>query len=168
MSAHNGAALCECSLRIGVEGLPIDVAGVDLWEVARIATGSHVTVAHPQYPRQKHMTQGMAAPIRFAAGEFSKETHHEVHLRCSKAVGVTGRVPAAPALSGSIFWNLAVAVRCRLVFAATNRFAEFLLTAVATPHMPSWTHCGWLGGGESGQAASGSEERNRRSTLSRP
>jgi hypothetical protein len=61
---------------IGFEGQPTDVAGVNPWEVKWTATGSRITVAHPQYPSQQHQmfiyeVTGSVPPIRFAAGEFS-------------------------------------------------------------------------------------------------
>jgi len=61
---------------IGHEGQQTDVAGVNPWEVGWTATGSRITVAHPQYPAQRHQmliyeVTGSAPPIRFAAGEFS-------------------------------------------------------------------------------------------------
>ena len=45
-------------------------------EVEWTATGSRITVAHPQYPAQRHTmfvyeVTGSVPPIRFAAGEFS-------------------------------------------------------------------------------------------------
>jgi len=61
---------------IGFKGQPADVDGVNPWEVEWTATGSRITVAHPQYPAQRHVmfiyeVTGSAPPIRFAAGEFS-------------------------------------------------------------------------------------------------
>lgn len=49
---------------------------MDLWAAEWTATGSSVTVAHPQYPSQRHVmsvyeTTGSVPRIRFAAGEFS-------------------------------------------------------------------------------------------------
>jgi hypothetical protein len=61
---------------IGLEGQPTVVAGVNLWAVKWTAAGGHITVAHPQYPSQRHQMSiyevaGSAPPIQFAAGEFS-------------------------------------------------------------------------------------------------
>jgi hypothetical protein len=61
---------------IGFEGQPVVVAGVNLWEVTWTATGGHITVAHPQYPSQRHQMSiyevtDSDSPINFAAGEFS-------------------------------------------------------------------------------------------------
>lgn len=61
---------------IGVEGQPTDIAGVNPWAAEWTATGSRITVAHPQYPRERHVmrvyeVKGSAPPVRFAAGEFS-------------------------------------------------------------------------------------------------
>lgn len=61
---------------IGHEGQQTDVAGVNPWEVEWTATGSRITVAHPQYPAQRHAMSiyevtGSVPPMRFAAGEFS-------------------------------------------------------------------------------------------------
>jgi len=60
----------------GFEGQPTDVGGVNPWKVEWIATGGRITVAHPQYPSQRHVmftyeVAGSSPPIRFAAGEFS-------------------------------------------------------------------------------------------------
>ena len=61
---------------IGVEGQPTEVAGVNPWEAEWAATGDRITVAHPQYPSQRHVmsvyeVKGSVPRIRFAAGEFS-------------------------------------------------------------------------------------------------
>lgn len=61
---------------IGCEGQRTDVGGVNPWEVEWTATGGRITVAHPQYPAQRHIMSiyevtGSVPPIRFAAGEFS-------------------------------------------------------------------------------------------------
>jgi hypothetical protein len=61
---------------IGFEGQPTDVAGVNPWEVQWTATGSRISVTHPQYPSQRHQMSiyevtGSVPPVRFAAGEFS-------------------------------------------------------------------------------------------------
>ena len=61
---------------IGLEGQPTDIAGVNPWEAEWTATGSRITVAHPQYPGQRHVmwvyeVKGSAPRVLFAAGEFS-------------------------------------------------------------------------------------------------
>jgi hypothetical protein len=61
---------------IGFQGQPADVGRVNPWKVEWTATGTRITVAHPQYPSQRHVMSvyevtGSAPPIRFGAGEFS-------------------------------------------------------------------------------------------------
>jgi hypothetical protein len=61
---------------IGFEGQQTDVGGMNPWEVEWTSTGSRITVAHPQYPSQRHVmlvyeVTGSVPPIRFAGGEFS-------------------------------------------------------------------------------------------------
>ena len=61
---------------VGLEGQPTDIAGVNPWKAEWTATGSRNTVAHPQFPRQRHVmwvyeAKGSASRVRFAAGEFS-------------------------------------------------------------------------------------------------
>lgn len=61
---------------IGMEGQPVEVAGVNLWVADWESTGRRVTVAHPQYPAQRHVmnvyeVRGSMPRVRFAAGEFS-------------------------------------------------------------------------------------------------
>jgi len=50
--------------------------GVNPWEVKWTPTHGRITVAHPQYPSQRHTAftyevAGVTPPIVFAAGEFS-------------------------------------------------------------------------------------------------
>lgn len=63
-------------VRICFEGQKIDVAGANPWQVGWASTGERITVAHPQYPAQRHVTSvyevaGSDPAVRFAAGEFS-------------------------------------------------------------------------------------------------
>lgn len=61
---------------IGFEGDPTDIGGVDPWNVEWVSLHERITVAHPQYPNQRHamnvyVVGGADPPVRFAAGEFS-------------------------------------------------------------------------------------------------
>ena len=61
---------------IGVEGQATDVGGTNPWQVKWQPTGRSITVAHPQYPNQRHRmdvynAEGTQPPTVFAAGEFS-------------------------------------------------------------------------------------------------
>lgn len=61
---------------IGLEGHAVDVGGVNPCDVEWTATDGRITVAHPQYPFQRHTmfiyeVTGSGPPIRFAAGEFN-------------------------------------------------------------------------------------------------
>ena len=61
---------------IGFEGDPTDIGGVDPWKIEWLSRHEHITVAHPQYPDQRHPMNvydlaGTDPPVRFAAGEFS-------------------------------------------------------------------------------------------------
>ena len=61
---------------IGFEGDAIEVAGVNPWQRSWTPTHECITVAHPQYPSQRHVMftyeiAGLDAPVVFAAGEFS-------------------------------------------------------------------------------------------------
>jgi hypothetical protein len=62
---------------IGVEGQEVRIAGVSLWEVEWEPVGSSaITVAHPNYPKQRHQmwiyrVHGSSPEVLFAAGEFS-------------------------------------------------------------------------------------------------
>jgi hypothetical protein len=63
-------------LHIGFEDDGVEVDGVRLWGASWARTGARLTVAHPQYPPQRHVmstyaTDGPARPVEFAAGEFS-------------------------------------------------------------------------------------------------
>jgi hypothetical protein len=63
-------------LHIGPEGDGVEVNGVRLWESPWMATGGRITVAHPQYPNQRHVmttyqTDSTETEVNFAAGEFS-------------------------------------------------------------------------------------------------
>ncbi len=61
---------------IGIANHETDVGGVNPWEVEWRRTGRYVSVAHPQYPSERHLmmvykTEGADPPVLFAAGEFS-------------------------------------------------------------------------------------------------
>ncbi len=62
---------------IGLDTDPVDLGGgVNPWDVDWIMTDSRITVAHPQYPPQRHtmdvwLVADADPPITFAAGEFS-------------------------------------------------------------------------------------------------
>ena len=61
---------------IDVEGQDVRIAGVSLWEVEWEPVGSSsITVAHPNYPDQRHemsVYRVRGSPkVPFAAGEFS-------------------------------------------------------------------------------------------------
>jgi hypothetical protein len=61
---------------IGLEGQPIDIGGVNPWNVEWTPTHGSITVSHPQYPQERHAfstyeVAGATPPIVFAAGEFS-------------------------------------------------------------------------------------------------
>ena len=61
---------------IGFEGADTDVSGVNPWQVEWTSTRHRITVAHPQYPDQRHLftvwqVTGTEPPLTFAAGEFS-------------------------------------------------------------------------------------------------
>jgi hypothetical protein len=63
-------------LHIGLEGDGVEVNGVRLWESQWVSTGGQITVAHPQYPNQRHVMttyriDGAETAVNFAAGEFS-------------------------------------------------------------------------------------------------
>lgn len=63
-------------VRICFEGQQTDVAGAQLRQVEWASTGERITVAHPQYPAQRHVMSvyevaGSDPAVRFAAGEFS-------------------------------------------------------------------------------------------------
>jgi hypothetical protein len=63
-------------VRIGFEGQPTDVGGINPWAAEWIPTDGRITVAHPQYPSQRHTMftyriAGANPPVIFAAGEFS-------------------------------------------------------------------------------------------------
>jgi hypothetical protein len=63
-------------LHIGPERDGVERAGTKLWEAPWEPTGGPITVAHPQYPRQRHpmwtyKTGESAGSVEFAAGEFS-------------------------------------------------------------------------------------------------
>jgi hypothetical protein len=64
---------------IGMEGQPIDIGGVNPWNVEWTPTHGNITVSHPQHPLEHHMMStyevaGADPPIVFAAGEFSNGT----------------------------------------------------------------------------------------------
>ena len=61
---------------IAIEGQQTDVGGINPWEVEWMPTDQRITVAHPEYPMQRHTMDvyhvaGAIPPITFAAGEFS-------------------------------------------------------------------------------------------------
>ena len=61
---------------IGPEGHATDVGGINPWEVEWTPTHGRITVAHPQYPSERHtmLTYKVAKSdqsVVFAAGEFS-------------------------------------------------------------------------------------------------
>ena len=66
----------ERFVSIGFEGQATDVGGINLWAAEWTPTGGRVTVAHPEYPLQRHTMftyriAGANPPVIFAAGEFS-------------------------------------------------------------------------------------------------
>lgn len=84
-------------LHIGFEGDGVEVNGVRLWESQWVSTGGRITVAHPQYPNQRHVmttyrTDGTETAVNFAAGEFSNsvwgvfvpEDHHTENRTISR------------------------------------------------------------------------------------
>ena len=61
---------------ISFEGQPTDVGGVNPWDVEWTPTDGRITVAHPEYPAERHTmftyeVTGSNPRIVFAAGEFS-------------------------------------------------------------------------------------------------
>ena len=63
-------------LHTGFEGDGIEVDDVRLWDATWVRTRARITVAHPQYPDQRHVmttyeTDGSANRVEFAADEFS-------------------------------------------------------------------------------------------------
>lgn len=64
-------------LAITIEGDPVDLAGMNVWEVEwKPVPVGNVTVAHPSYPRQRHEMSvykvcDAGSITFFAAGEFS-------------------------------------------------------------------------------------------------
>jgi len=61
---------------IGFEGESTDIGGVDPWDVSWTPTNDRITVAHPDYPSERHTMSvytvvDATPPITFAAGEFS-------------------------------------------------------------------------------------------------
>lgn len=61
---------------IGFEGQVTNVDGIDPWQVDWEQAGQSITVAHPQYPEQRHRMSvytaaGTEPTVVFAAGEFS-------------------------------------------------------------------------------------------------
>jgi len=62
---------------IGVEGDPVDISGIDVWDAEWTASErSPITVAHPSYPRQRHSMsvyeiRAVSPAVVFAAGELS-------------------------------------------------------------------------------------------------
>lgn len=61
---------------IGFELEPVEVGGINLWDVEWTGTGQKVTVAHPSYPMQRHQmpvyeAAGTDPLVTFAAGELS-------------------------------------------------------------------------------------------------
>jgi hypothetical protein len=63
-------------VHIGVEGDGIAIDGISVWDVSWVPTGDRITVAHPQYPNQRHSmwtyrVDASESAVEFAAGEFS-------------------------------------------------------------------------------------------------
>ena len=63
-------------VHIGFEDDGIAIDGVGIWNASWAATGHQITVAHPQYPNQRHSmstyrVDASGRAMEFAAGEFS-------------------------------------------------------------------------------------------------
>ena len=61
---------------IGFEGEATNVGGINPWKATWVSTRGRITVAHPQYPSQRHTMftyeiSGLNPTVVFAAGEFS-------------------------------------------------------------------------------------------------
>jgi hypothetical protein len=63
-------------VHIGTEGDGVTIDGISVWDMRWVPTRHRITVAHPQWPNERHVmwtyrVDAAGRAVDFAAGEFS-------------------------------------------------------------------------------------------------